>query len=239
MGLKALDLFCKAGGAGMGLHLAGFEVTGIDIEPQKRYPFTFYQGSTLEVNIEWARRFDLVWASPPCQAHSALKVLHNAKKHLDLVPQTCELLTAIGKPYIIENVVGAPLNSPVMLCGTMFGLGVKDAELQRHRIFETSFFVRQMQCNHGARHTIGVYGGHIRNRKRAVAPTGHDLTANAKVRRLNREAGYPDFTIEDGYAAMGINWMVRDELSQAIPPAYSKYLAEEFLRTLQNKLPWD
>lgn len=233
--MKALDLFCKAGGAGMGLHQAGFEVTGIDIEPQKNYPFTFLQGDVLKINIERARQFDLIWASPPCQAHSALKVLHNAKKHMDLIPQTRALLKAIGKPYVIENVIGAPLVDPVRLCGTMFGLGVKDADLRRHRIFETSFSVEQLQCNHGARATIGVYGDHIRNRKRTIAPTGHDLVANSTARRLNREAGYPDFTIADGYEAMGINWMVRDELSQAIPPAYSKYLGEQFLRTLERK----
>lgn len=213
----------------MGLHQAGFEVVGIDIEPQKRYPFTFYQGSALAVNVEWARQFDLIWASPPCQAHSALKVLHNAKKHLDLIPDTRQLLKAIGKPYVIENVIGAPLINPVKLCGTMFGLGVKDADLRRHRIFETSFPVQSLTCNHGVRATIGIYGGHIRNRKRTISPTGHDLVANSAARKLNREAGYPDFTVSDGCAAMGIDWMIRDELSQAIPPAYSKYLAEQFL----------
>lgn len=227
--MRALDLFCKAGGASMGLYQAGFEVTGVDIEPQKRYPFAFLQGSVLDINPQWAQQFDLIWASPPCQAHSALKVLHNAKKHLDLIPQTRVLLRAIGAPYIIENVEGAPLHKPCRLCGTMFGLGVQDADLRRHRIFETSFSVTQPKCNHGARATIGVYGGHVRNRKRTIAPTGHDLVANSTVRRLNREAGYPDFTIADGYEAMGINWMVRDELSQAIPPAYSKYLAEQFI----------
>lgn len=232
--MKALDLFCKAGGASMGLHQAGFEVVGVDIEPQKNYPFVFLQGDCLKINADRARQFDLIWASPPCQAHSALKVLHNARKHPDLIPQTRELLKAIGKPYVIENVVGAPLINPTRLCGTMFGLGVKDADLRRHRIFETSFMVEPLQCNHGARATIGVYGGHIRNRKRTIAPTGHDLIANSAARRANREAGYPDFTIADGYEAMGIDWMVRDELSQAIPPAYSKYLAEQFLKGLTS-----
>lgn len=220
----------------MGLHQAGFEVTGIDIESQKRYPFTFYQGDVLRLNAEWARQFDLIWASPPCQVHSALKILHNAKKHLDLIPQTRDLLKRIGKPYIIENVVGArkSLLDPIRLCGTSFGLGVQDADLQRHRLFETSFTVEQPPCNHGIRATIGIYGGHIRNRKRVIAPTGHDLVANSSVRRLNREAGYPDFTIADGYKAMGIDWMVRDELSQAIPPAYSKYIAEQFLLSIKK-----
>ena len=233
--MKALDMYCCAGGASKGMQQAGFKVTGVDLKPQKRYPFEFIQGNVLEIDEEWARQFDLIWASPPCQAHSALKVLHNAKKHPNLIPQTRELLKRIGKPYIIENVVGArkSLINPVQLCGTAFGLGVADADLQRHRLFETSFPVQVPPCNHGARNTIGVYGGHIRNRKRVIAPTGHDLVANSAVRKANREAGYPDFTIADGYAAMGIDWMVRDELSQAIPPAYSKYLAEQFIRSLQ------
>lgn len=234
MPLRALDLFCGAGGASVGLARAGFEVTGVDIEPQKRYPFKFYQGDVLKISVEWCRQFDLIWTSPPCQAHSALKVLHNAKKHPDLIPQTRALLEKIGKPYIIENVVGASLTNPTVLCGTMFGLGVKDADLRRHRIFETTFPVQPLKCNHGARATIGVYGGHVRNRKRTISPTGHDLVANSTARRLNREAGYPDFTIADGYEAMGINWMVRDELSQAIPPAYSEYIARQFLRTLDK-----
>lgn len=213
----------------MGLHQAGFEVVGIDIEPQKRYPFKFFQGNALTIDINYARQFDLIWASPPCQAHSALKVLHNAKKHPDLIPATRALLKQIGKPYVIENVVGAPLIEPIRLCGTMFGLGVQEADLRRHRIFETSFSVVPIACKHGARSTIGVYGGHIRNRKRTISPTGHDLVANSAARKLNREAGYPDFTVADGHTAMGIDWMIRDELSQAIPPAYSKYLAEQFM----------
>src|SRR5882724_11747759 len=102
----------------MGLHQAGFEVVGIDIEPQKNYPFMFLQGDVLKIDPAKARQFDLIWASPPCQAHTALKKMHNAKKHVDLVPQTRALLRAVGKPYIIENVVGAPLLDPITLCGS-------------------------------------------------------------------------------------------------------------------------
>lgn len=212
--MKALDLFCKAGGAGMGLHQAGFEVTGIDIEPQKNYPFTFLQGDVLKINIEWARQFDLIWASPPCQAHTSLKKMHNAKKHIDLVPQTRELLKRIDRPYIIENVVGAPLRDPVVLCGSMFGLCTTDAELRRHRLFETSFVVQPPRpCSHGSKsRVIGVYGGHGRDRRRIQ--------------------NTQDFSTEHRREAMGIAWMNGMELSQAIPPAYSKYLAEQFLKTL-------
>lgn len=209
--MRALDLFCKAGGASMGLHQAGFEVTGVDIEPQKRYPFSFLQGSALDINPQWARRFDLIWASPPCQAHTSLNQMHNAKKHIDLIPQTRALLQTIGIPYIIENVERAPLRKPCRLCGSMFSLGTDIAELRRHRLFETDFDVHPPQpCKHGVKdRVIGVYGGHGRDRRRTV--------------------NTQDFSTEDRRKAMGIDWMNGMELSQAIPPAYSKYLAEQFI----------
>jgi len=213
--MKALDLFCKAGGAGMGLRHAGFAVTGIDIQPQKRYPFTFFQGDCLQVNVEWARQFDLIWASPPCQFHTSLNQMHNAKKHVDLIPQTRALLKAIGKPYIIENVAGAlkALHKPICLCGSMFSLGTADAELRRHRLFECSFEVDQPPCAHGRKpRVIGVYGGHGRDRRRTV--------------------NTQDFSVEERREAMGIDWMSGMELSQAIPPKYSKWLAERFLESL-------
>lgn len=229
--MKALDLFCKAGGAGMGLHQAGFDVTGVDIESQKRYPFVFIQGDVLKINVEWCRQFDLIWASPPCQHHTAMKTMPDALEHPDLIPQTRELLKQIGKPYIIENVVGAPLINPVQLCGTMFGLGVEDADLQRHRRFECSFLVKQLACKHGARATIGLYGGHIRNRKpRTIGLYGK----GCRDSRRKMDRGVADFSVEQGREAMGIDWMTIMELSQAIPPAYSKYIAEQFLAGLTN-----
>lgn len=233
--MKALDLFCCAGGAGMGLHQAGFEVTGVDMKAQKRYPFTFLRGDVLKINVERARQFDLIWASPPCQHHTAMKTMPDAREHPDLIPQTRELLNKIGKPYIIENVVGArkALINPIQLCGTSFGLGVEDADLQRHRLFETSFPVEPISCNHGARATIGVYGGHMRNRKRRTIGVYGEGCRDSR-RKLDR--GVADFTIEQGREAMGIGWMSVAELCEAIPPAYSKYLAEQFLLTVKNSV---
>ena len=144
--LRALDLFCCAGGAAKGLDQAGFEVVGVDIKPQPRYPFEFHQADALAFPTEG---FDFIWASPPCQAHTSMKSMHNAKPHLDLIPETRAKLQASGIPYVIENVVGAPLIDPFMLCGTMFGLGVEDAELRRHRIFESSFPILAPKCQHG------------------------------------------------------------------------------------------
>jgi DNA (cytosine-5)-methyltransferase 1 len=206
----ALDLFCGAGGASMGLHRAGFDVTGVDIKPQKRYPFRFAQGDALNPPFDLAR-FDFVWASPPCQAHTALKTSWNAKQHADRIPETRALLVASGVPYAIENVVGAPLRSSIMLCGTHFELGAGDAELWRHRHFECSFPVPIRFCRHGERRrVIGVYGGHGRDRRRNV---------NAQ-----------DYPVASRREALGIDWMTGAQLSQAIPPAYSEFIGRAALR---------
>lgn len=213
----------------MGLHRAGFDVIGVDIVPRKRYPFTFVQADALRPPFD-LRRFDFIWASPPCQAHTSMKTMHNAKEHPDLIPPTREMLKASGVPWAMENVVGAPLECYIMLCGTMFGLGVDDADLQRHRIFETSFpIIFTPQCQHGARSTIGVYGGHIRNRKRRTVGVYGEGVRDSR-RKMDR--GVSDFTIEQGREAMGIDWMTTAELSQAIPPAYGEFIGREALRAI-------
>ena len=137
---RALDLFCGAGGATHGMQQAGFHVTGVDIRPQPRYcGDSFVRWDALEYG-DVAGCFDFIWASPPCQAHTSLNGMHNAKEHADLIPQTRWLLKESGRPYVIENVEGAPLRNPFTLCGTMFGLGTEcGVELHRHRIFEANF----------------------------------------------------------------------------------------------------
>ncbi|MCB1466614.1 MAG: DNA cytosine methyltransferase [Rhizobiaceae bacterium] len=213
--MRALDLFCGAGGASKGLMDAGFDVIGVDLAPQKHYPGAFIQVDVLKLPVMFLQMFDLVWASPPCQAHTQLKSLPGAKKHLDLIPQTRALLQKAGVPYIIENVEGAPLIDPVTLCGTMFGLGIPEAELHRHRIFETSFPVLTPECDHGLKPSvIGIYGGHVRNRQR---------------REGSSNRGVADFTPDQGRQAMGTPWMNLKEMSQAIPPAYSQFLARQWL----------
>jgi len=225
---RALDLFCCAGGAGMGLHRAGFEVVGVDIRPQPRYPFEFHQADALTFPLDG---FDFIWASPPCQAHTAMKTMHNAKDHEDLIPATRARLVASGLPWAMENVIGAPLENPIMLCGTMFGLGVEDAELRRHRLFETSEPILLVpQCQHGARATIGIYGGHARNRKRRTIGVYGE---GCRDSRRKSDRGVEDFSIEHGRIAMDIDWMTTAELSQAIPPAYAEFIGRAALSWIE------
>lgn len=230
MSLRAADLFCGAGGAAMGIHRAGFEVVGVDLMPQPRYPFAFRQGDALAAELSG---FDFVWASPPCQAHSAMKTMHNAKPHPDLIPATRDKLEAWGGPWIMENVAGAPLRNPVTLCGTMFGLGCEDAELRRHRLFECSFAILAPECRHGQRAaTLGVYGGHLRNRTRARTIGVYGEGVRDSVRKADK--GVADFNVIQGREAMGIDWMTLAELCQAIPPAYSEYLSRHVAHLLRD-----
>lgn len=234
--VRCLDLFCCAGGAGEGYRRAGFDVTGVDIRPQPRNPHRFIRGDALEYLREHGHDFDFIHASPPCQAHTAMRTMWNAKKHADLIGPTRELLERTGKPWVMENVEGAPLRNPIRLCGTMFGLGVGDAELRRHRLFETSAHgwapVFIPECQHGSR-VVGIYGGHVRNRIRTTGIYGEGCRDSVR----KHDKGVDDFTVEDGRKAMGIDWMTLAELCQAIPPAYTEFLGKHALSHLTAN-PW-
>lgn len=202
--IKALDLFCCAGGASVGLHRAGFEVVGVDIEPQPHYPFEFHQANALNFPLDG---FDFIWASPPCQAHSKTRAIHG-KEYPDLIPQTRDRLQKSNTLWAIENVPGAPLNDTITLCGTMFGLKVI-----RHRLFELSFPILFVpQCGrHGSTNSHRGYS------------TGAEFVtvAGNNYRRV------------EGAAAMGVDWhMPRDRLSQAIPPAYSEFIGKEAMAAI-------
>ncbi len=211
---RLLDLFCGAGGASVGYHNAGFEVIGVDINPQPNYPFTFIRADALKVFMAdfWIlggmEDFDAIHASPPCQAFSLASLYHgqaNQDSHPDLVDETRLLLDATGLPYVIENVVGAPVRPDLVLCGEMFGLRV-----HRHRVFETGgwFSMRPPHTKHllkGADHNCHIEDGYTR----IVA------------------GNYSDH--DDAMDAMGIDWMTRKELSQAIPPAYTEFIGEQLL----------
>ena len=215
--MRLLDLFCGAGGAAVGYHQAGFtEIVGVDIMPQPNYPFTFYQGDALNLEGEWWAdfyKYDLIHASPPCQRFSDLAHRNgNGHEWPDLIAPTRELLQASGRPYIIENVEGAPLRSPLLLCGTMFpGLRVI-----RHRLFETSEWV--WVPPHGRHPLVFTHD----KRKAHYGQLDQD-TAFVQV------TGGGNATVANKRDAMGVDWMTGSELNEAIPPAYSKFIGEQFI----------
>lgn len=220
---RLLDLFCCEGGAGAGYARAGFEVVGVDITPQPRYPFEFHQADAIEYVLQHGHEYDVIHASPPCQAYSVTKHSHSIE-HPDLLAPTREALIAVGRPYIIENVPGAPLLDPVMLCASMFGLRAMDTDgtelaLRRHRLFETSFPVplAPSPCAHDSTPVGGSYGGGRHKR-----PEDRDKS---------RRGGYTPAT-EVRAALIGTDWMTRHGLAQAIPPAYTEWLGHQALASL-------
>ncbi len=219
-----LDLFCGAGGCAVGYHRAGFDVVGVDIKSQPRYPFAFHQADALEFLAEHGREFDAIHASPPCQRYSrAARIGGNAQTHPDLVSPTRDLLVVTGQPWVIENVPGAPLYVSALVCGLALGCGVK-----RHRIFESSQFIFGTTCPLGHRGDfLSVFGHGSAQRiggKGWAAVFGGGAPAKAD-RRRRADA-------ELAKKAMGINWMNRDELSQAIPPAYTEFIGRQLLNVL-------
>jgi len=206
--MKVLDLFCCGGGAGMGYHQAGFEVTGVDIAPQPKYPFVFVLGDALGYVKSHGHEFDLIHASPPCQAFTpATKQWRKeGKVYEDFISATRGALKATGKPCVIENVVGSPLIGPITLCGAMFGL-----KTYRHRLFETSFEVVE-------------------------PPHPKHIAPQTKMGRPPKEGEFIQVVghfsgVSFAQEAMGISWLGQKELAQAIPPAYTKYIGECFKLT--------
>jgi DNA (cytosine-5)-methyltransferase 1 len=217
---KLLDLFCGAGGAAVGYHRAGFdEIVGVDINPQPRYPFEFVQADALEYVAEHGHEFDVIHASPPCQAFSIMtKTQGRGGDHPDLISPTRTLLTSTNKPYVIENVPMAPLCNPIMLCGTMFRLQTSQGnQLRRHRLFELSFpdLLLTPVCSHNTLSSIGVHGG-----------------GQHPSRRHSLRGGRGRFGIEARREVMGIDWMTGAELNESIPPAYTEYIGKELLKML-------
>lgn len=225
-GPRLLDLFCGAGGAACGYVRAGFDVTGVDHKPQKNYlksgASAFIQADALEYCREHGHEFDAIHASPPCQAHTSLRSMWNSREHPELVGPTRSELLRLGLPFVMENVPGAPLLNASVLCGTMFDLGTGDAELRRHRLFETSFVLSGIpDCKHYARGRVcGVYGGHGRDRRRV-----------SSVRD-----GTQQFSTDQRREAMGIDWMNGNELSQAIPPAYTEFIGLQLIEAVRRSV---
>jgi DNA (cytosine-5)-methyltransferase 1 len=202
----------------MGYHRAGFEVVGVDIRPQPRYPFAFHQGDALEFLAAHGREFDAIHASPPCQRYSWASFGTAAESHEDLVGPIRELLLPLEQPWVIENVVPAPLEwHAITLCGLMFGLKVF-----RHRRFECSrILFRPDHPSHKGK-KIGYAG--------MCCVVGHGGGVSRRMREHCRHGSGGQQNKAEWAAAMDIDWMSRDELSQAIPPAYTEWIGRQLIR---------
>ena len=212
---KLLDLYCKAGGASVGYARAGFEVEGVDRDPQPNYPFKFYQADALEFPLEG---YDAYAASPPCQFGSTIAIMNRILRpgkyhHPNLIPQTRERLQSTGKPFAIENVRAFSLITPVKLTGSWFGLNVK-----RDRFFE---------CNFPAFDTPNSKWQKPRFRSL-------DKRRNGKLSSVVGVHGHINYAGEGELrkVAMGIDWMSDAELTQAIPPAYTEYIGKFLMKAI-------
>ena len=226
--MRLLDLFCCAGGAGKGYADTGFEVVGVDIRPQPRYPFEFIQADVLGLDPAFVRSFDAIHASPPCQGYTALRHAPGTKGAPQLIDAVRDMLEASSRPYVIENVEDArgAMRAPVTLCGSSFGLGWQEGEtwfeLQRHRLFEANWPLVAPACQHSGAPVIGVYGGHARNRSaihggrgtRDVWTGGHKAAAKT---------------------AMGMPWATLEEVSEAIPPTYTRVIGRQLRAHLERE----
>ena len=233
---RALDLYCGGGGATKGLQRAGFHVTGVDIRPQKRYcGDRFFQADALDFAIDARemylsqeddnedRLFDFIWASPPCQAYSvaASNRRRDGVIYPDLIAATRAKLIETDITWVMENVPGSPMRADVILCGSMFGL-----RIARHRVFESNItgWPLVQSCSH-------VQG--------LVTVCGHGTPSRSRHTRIARGL-HPNVSVDEKRAVMDISWMNREELAQAVPPAYSEWIgrrAIEFLESLRSTSP--
>lgn len=213
---RLLDLFCGAGGAAMGYWRAGFDVVGVDIKPQPRYPFEFIQDDVMKfgealLTAAVLQGFNAIHASPPCQRWSPTGTTRCiGDGHPDLLGPTRELLERTGLPYVIENIPTAPMPAAFLLCGSTFGLPIV-----RHRLFEVhpSIGLVPSSCHQGkwARavdHGPGFY----------------------PYARGSWEANWRQHVLPVVWP-----WMTLKEAAQAIPPAYTEFIGEQLLEHLRRK----
>lgn len=209
---KLLDLYAGSGGCSVGYARAGFTVTGVDAKPQDDYPYELVVADALEVlaDHEYLAGFDAIHASPPCQNYTRAAHLRNAQGKKPSVtrydmPKVMEALRAWGGPYVVENVPGAPMTNPALLCGSAFGLRVR-----RHRLFDSNYLIMQPGCFHAAQgKPVGVY-----------------FAMNDQI----PDGGTTARTLDEGLAAMGVDWVTSwRRLVEMVPPAYTEYLGQQLL----------
>lgn len=214
--MRLLDLFCGAGGCSVGYHRAGFtEIVGVDLRPQPNYPFEFAQENAIDYVMEFCEDFDAIHASPPCQVYSIGRHIHNSgHRHPDLVAATRKVLEMSGKPWVMENVMGAPMQNAIVLCGLMFNLRVL-----RHRQFESNVFLMSPPHPKHPRGNLTNAGkGYSTGDTGFVCVAGHN------------------FVREAGAEAMGIDWMkTRPELANAIPPAYTEFVGRQLIDHIRHQ----
>jgi DNA (cytosine-5)-methyltransferase 1 len=228
--LRLLDLFCGEGGAGMGYYRAGFEVVGVDTSAArlKHYPFATVQADALVYALEHGHRYDAIHASPTCTGYSrGTAALPDRLERYDrLIAATREVLLAVGRPYVIENVADArpELRDPIMLCGRMFGLSATDEDgtplvMDRHRLFESSLPLTAPEHPKHDRtlQVAGSYGGARRDKDEA---------------RYVRKGGYvPSLSVQR--ELLGTPWMTGTGCKLSIPPAYTEFVGSQLREHLE------
>lgn len=207
---RLLDAFCCQGAASKGYMDAGFDVVGIDIDPQPRYPYAFELGDAVQYIRDHGHEYDAIHASPPCQAYSKAQRIQN-REHPDLISETRAALLAAGRPYVIENVEDArgELRNPAMLCGEFFGL-----KTYRHRLFETSFHLE-----------LPLHFGHPER----TVKMGRAVQPGDYYHAVGNFSGV-DYIRQD----MGVPWMNRDGIRECIPPSYAQFIGAQLLEHLAS-----
>lgn len=220
MGKLLLDLFCCCGGVSKGFNNIGFECIGVDITDDHKYPFDFIHSDVFKLPMSFFEKFDVIHASPPCQAY----ILANKKKetkHPKLIEQTRNLLEKTGKPYIIENVIGSPLRKDIILCGEMF-----DLKVIRHRLFEINGFT-VLQPKHEKHKNSVMNGTAIAIWSGGIKPGFYGDKEKQKQYIQKRKQLGLKTGVEDWQKAMDIDWVNdKKHLSQMIPPKYTEYIGK-------------